>query len=176
MGKRVLAWVVLVAFSVFSWSCVYTWKKTPLQSIEQDKRVRISAVQTKSGEKIDFPKNPAAEIQRDAVVGGKFFQDIAIEKSKIEKPKNLSGLITPFNLTTVDGKSYRVTRWTDINSKVILQAYVPFSIPLSDIDFVWIRKQNVPLTILVCLAPVAIFLAILVSTAGQGERIDSLFW
>jgi len=159
MGKRAFAWITLASFLVFSWSCVYSWKKAPLQSVGLD--TKISAVQTKSGEKIDFNKNPAARIEGTSVVGEKSIRNITIEKSKIEKPKNLSAL-TPFDLTTSDGKSYKVISLADVKDRVIiLQAYVPLSMPLSDIDLVWIWKLNVPMTILVCLAPVAIVLGIL---------------
>jgi hypothetical protein len=160
MTQKILAGITLISYLVFSWSCViYRWKKEPLQSIEPAKRegARVSAVQKKSGERIDFNKDLAARIQADSVVGDKFIRDISIEKSKIEEPKALPRK-TPFDLTTSEGKSYRVTWWTEAQDRVILHAYVPFSImPLSDVDFVWIRKVNLPATILVIVAiPLAI--------------------
>jgi len=128
--------------------------------LEKREGAKISVVQKKSGEKIEFNKDPAAKIQRDSVVGGKFVKDIAIEKSKIEKPENMPR-DTPFDLTTTDGILYGVIFRAELNDKIILQVYAPLSIPLSDIDLVWIRKANVPMTLLVSLGIVAITLLFL---------------
>jgi hypothetical protein len=90
MGKRTFAWITLASFLVFSWSC-YSWRQTPVQSIKPEKRqgAMISAVQTKSKERIDLNKKPAAKIKADSVVGEQFVKGIFIEMSKIEKPKEL---------------------------------------------------------------------------------------
>jgi hypothetical protein len=103
MGKRALTWVLLASFLVFSWSC-YSWQKVPFESIKPEKRqqAQVSAVQTKSGEKIDLNKNPAANILADSIVGQQF-----------------------------------------------VNGWVPFSKPLAEINSVWIRKLNVPVTFLV---------------------------
>ena len=68
---------------------------------------------------------------------------------------------TPFDLTTTDGILYGVIFRAELNDKIILQVYAPLSIPLSDIDLVWIRKANVPMTLLVSLGIVAITLLFL---------------
>jgi hypothetical protein len=158
MVKKTLAWITLPSFLIFSWSCViHSWQKEPLLSISPEKRegTEVSAVQTKSGEKIDFNKNPAARIQTDSVIGEKLVQNIEIEKSRIEKPKNLP-VQTVFNLTTTSGDAYKVTFWIDREDKIILFGYLSCSIPISDVNLVWIRKVDVAATILLtglgCLA------------------------
>ena len=165
MRKKALAWVVLASFLFFSWSC-YSWRQTPVQSIKPEKSqgAMISAVQTKSGERIDLNKKPAARIQADDVVGELFVKSIFIEKSKIEEPKVLPSR-TPFNLTTTDGTLYRVTYWANVQDKILVNGYISFSKPLSDIDLVWIWKLDAAGTLLLTLGIPLLAIGALV---GQG--------
>jgi hypothetical protein len=162
MTKKTLAWITLASFLVFSWSC-YGWQAKPLQSINPEKRegTKVSTVQTKSGKRIYINTNPAAIITADTVVGEKPLQHFAIEKSKIEKPKDLN-VPTPFILTTTDRNSYRVKSWTDMKNRedrIIINGYLSFSMPLSAIDLVWIKKANVPAIVLLIVISVAYIVA-----------------
>ena len=151
MRKKALAWFVLASFLVFSWSC-YSWRQTPVQSIKPGKRqgAMISAVQTKSKERIDLNKKPAAKIKADSVVGELIVKSIFIDKSNIEDPKVLPAQ-TPFNLTTTDGTLYKVTYWSNVQDKILVNGYIAFSKPLSEIDFVWIWKLDAAGTLLLTL-------------------------
>jgi hypothetical protein len=159
--KKILTGVVLCSFLVSSWSCVvYSWKQKPLESVRPGKRegLKISAVQKKTGERIEFSKESPARIKGDTVFEEKLVK-IAIEKSDIDHPHYFNVLKPPFDLTTKDGHLYRVTQLTELENKIVGLAYAPFPImPLSDIDLVTIRGVNLVSTLLLSLGvPAALF-------------------
>ena len=151
MTKKIQAGVVLCFFLVSSWSCVaYRWEQKPLEFIEHGERegLKICAVQKKSGEKVEFSKEAPARIKGDFVVENKLAK-IAVEKSNIDQPRFLHVLTPPFDLSTKDGHVYRVTQWTELENKIVVQANAPFPVmALSDIDLVTIRRVNVEETLL----------------------------
>ncbi len=131
MANKVLAWITLVSFLTFLWSC-YSWQKVSVRSIQPNEREGklVSAVQTTSGERIELRKNPAASIQGDSVMGQR--------------------------LLIYEGKT-------------MTQAWAPFSKPLSDIDFVWVRKLNVAATVALAVGiPAALtILGVLIAESTQ---------
>ncbi len=108
MARKIIAWVTLAAFLVFSWSCViYRWKPNRLESVKPEKRaaVKISAVQLKSGQKIEFRKKPSVRIQGDQVVGNRI-RTISLDRSYIKRPKRIYYGLSP-EIVTEDGTVYR---------------------------------------------------------------------
>jgi hypothetical protein len=174
MTKKTLTWITLASFLIFSWSCaIYSSAKRPLQSIKPEERgkVKVSAVQTKSGEKIELRKHPAARIKANSVVGEKLVKDIVVEKSKIKTLKKLPTW-PPYAITSTDEVSYRVINYNEKNDKIIFDAYVPTSILLSDIDLVWIRKVNVPATLLLY-SPAIILGLFAIALSGAGTLVGA---
>src|SRR5512135_780779 len=114
--KRILAWVALFSFLVFSWSCaVYTWKEKPFESVKPEKRegLKIRAIQKKNGERIKFREEAPATIKGDTVFEQKLVK-LPVEKSEVDYPKYLNPPPTPpFDLKTKDGHRYRVDQWKD---------------------------------------------------------------
>ena len=162
--KKTMAWVALMSFLVFSWSCVvHRWGATSLESVKPEKRgqVQISAVQVRSGEKTEFRKNAPAVISQDRVVGDGYVRKIVLEKTKIKQRTSFK-LGLPAQITTKDGVVYKADHITaQDESTVTFSAYVPVAIPLADIDIVWVKKVNVPATLLLDIAvPVAILVAV----------------
>jgi hypothetical protein len=168
MIKKSIALAALAFSLVFSCSCViYSWKKTPLQAVKPEKRaeVKISAVQVHSGEKTELRKKPAARIQGDLVVGERLLKNFVLEKSKIKHPEEF-GKGTPAEIITTDGVIYTSDRILGQDASTItFDGCVTVSIPLTDVDLVWIKKANVPATLLLDIGP---FLAI--------EIIERLSW
>ncbi|OGD22405.1 MAG: hypothetical protein A2W03_01405 [Candidatus Aminicenantes bacterium RBG_16_63_16] len=150
MTKKVLGWVVLCSFLVTSWSCVYKFELKPLESIRPGKRegLEIYAVRKKTGESVQFNKVAPAIIKGDALFEEKLVK-IAIEKSNIDHPKYFRAETHPFNLTTKDGRVYRVVEGTEQGNKIVGEAYGSLPVmPLSDIDLVAIRRVNLAKTLL----------------------------
>jgi hypothetical protein len=174
MVKKTLALATLLSFLVFSWSCIYSWKETPLQSVKPEKRteVMISAVKDRSGEKTEFKKNPGARIQGDSVVGLTFAKNVVLEISKI-KGQTISHTDAPSKIIAKDGAEYTAERIIErTSSHIIFDAYKNVSIPLADVDLVWIKKVNVLATLLV--APVLAVGGFLVALALLMGDMSSL--
>jgi len=167
--KKTFALVTLACFLVFSCSCIYNWKKTPIVSVKPDKieSVKICAVQVHSGEKVEFSKHPAAKIQGDSVVGTRFVKNFTLEKSKIKHPLGMTAG-PGAKIMTIDGVLYTTTDYImQSDSRVTFNAYFPGAIPLADVDFVWIRKFNTWANLLVFVAPpVAVFVAMAIAVSG----------
>jgi hypothetical protein len=175
MIKRTIALATLASFLVFSWSCIYSWQKTPIQSLKPEKRtgVKISAVQEHSGRRTEFGKKPGARIQGDSIVGEAFMKNFVLEKSKIRYPDSLKSGV-PVMITTTDGKRYSANRiLTQDDISVTFDAYVPFSIPLEDVGLVWIWKVNVLATLLLdVVLPLGILLALAAASMSGGFNMS----
>lgn len=166
--KKSIAQLAILFLLIFSWSCVvYSWKKTPIQAVKPEKKneVKISAVQVLSGEKTELKKKPAARIQGDSVVGEKLLKNFVLEKSKIRHPESFK-TGAPDEITTIDGVIYTANRiLSQTASDVTFDGYVRISIPLTDVDLVWIRKVNLLATLLLDIGPLLVI-----------EVIERLSW
>jgi hypothetical protein len=168
MLKKTVALATLVSFVVFSCSCV-SHTKTPLVSVKPEDRtkIKISAVQVHSGEKTEFSRDHVGRIKGDSVIGMIFVKNFTLEKSKIKKPLSFeTGSVA--EILTKDGVYYRAARIiTQNDSSVTFEGYFQATIPVTDVDFVWISKINVGATlgiiIGICAIPVGIIIGILLS-------------
>ncbi|MDH4271511.1 MAG: hypothetical protein OEW18_05990 [Candidatus Aminicenantes bacterium] len=167
MAKRVMAWITLAAFLGFSWSCaVYSVTTKSPEAMKSQKRAaaRISAVQLKSGEMVRFNKKPAAWVQGDKVVGERFVKNISVEKSNVQHMKIFRDN-APTEISTNDGSFYRVDRiLIREGTRIYFDGYIPFSILLSEVDLVWIKKVDIPGTLLLDIGiPAALTAAVLIA-------------
>ena len=177
--NKIITLATLASFFVFSCSCViHTWQKTPLESVKPEKRaqIKISAVCIQSGEKIEFKKDPPARIQGDSVIGARLVKNLVLEKSKIKQPRSFKRGAAA-QITTADGARYSANRILGQNdSTVTYEAYFPASIPLADINLVWIRKANMLATLLVdVVLPIGIVVG-LAAVAMSGFNMSMGSW
>lgn len=166
MTRKIIALASVAWYLVFFWSCaIYRYEKTPLVSVTPEKRteVRISAVLLHSGEKAEFLKTPAAKIKGDSVVGTRIIENFKLEKSKIKQLGHMHsfqpGEVT--KITTIDGMFYETERIkSQDDTSVTFDAYLPASIPLADVNFVWIEEVDVwPTFLLYVGLPIVILIA-----------------
>jgi hypothetical protein len=149
MFKKMTAALTLMAFIVFSTSCVF--HRTARQSVEtvaqKGARAEIVAIQTKSGEYIEFRKGHPARIQEDSVVG-ETLKAIEIDKADIQNVKrNKKGKIE--EIVTKDGTNYAVVSSVEEKEKVAsVMVYSAVSVPLSDIQLAWVKRVDVGATVL----------------------------
>ncbi len=174
MIKRTIALATLAAFLVFSWSCaIYSWEKKPLQSVKPEKRaeVEISAVQDHSGKITEFRRKPGAGIQGDSVTGIGIFENRFLEKSRIIQP-TLIETGAPVTIVTKDGLVYKTDRIiAQTDSQIILDEHFIVSIPLTDVDFLWIKELNFPASLLLIVAvPLAIIGILIGYMAVSGQE------
>lgn len=171
MGRRIISGVTLAAFLVFSWSCaIYGWKPNMPQAIKPEKRAaaKISAVQLKSGQKVEFNRHPPARIQGDSIVGA-VLSTVLLERSRVKKPKRISPGIFP-EILTDDGTVYRDHAIIKIYRKqIVIGRYVPLSVPLKEVDLVWVKKVDALGTALLYIVPIgAAVVLFAVAASGMG--------
>ncbi len=83
------------------------------------------------------------------------------------------------SLTTTAGTTYEVVRFTEDKEKIILEGYTTVSIPLSEIQLVWVRRVDPGLTFLantVAAAGVVLVIVVIAAVATQsavGEGYSS---
>jgi hypothetical protein len=143
--KKMTAALTLMAFIVFSMSCVlYRTARQSVKTVAQKGAgAEIVAIQTKSGKHIEFRKGHPARIQGDSVVG-ETLKTIEIDRADIQNVKrNKKGKIE--KIVTKDGTSYAVVSSVEENEKIVsVTAYSSFSARLSDIQLAWVKRVNVP--------------------------------
>lgn len=180
MARKIVALIELLVFSIFTTSCVYHVQQKNFAAVARSgPKTKILAAQTKAREYIEFGEKRPARLDHEAVVGEglttvEFNRDDVVTEVA-PTPAALG------SITTKDGKQYRVlTRVFTMRpdgEKVLCQAYMPVSIPGSEVQLAWVKTVNTGKSILQGLAYVLIvpaviaFLALLAESGDVGEEI-----
>ena len=163
--KRIATVFTLGAFVFYSWSCI-TFHSTRQESAEKAAaklETKIVGVQLKSGKYIEFLKNDPASVRGDAVVG-RTPGAVELSRDEIKLTKERTSDRSIEEIETKDGRIFRgVTSATFQGDKILFKAYLPISIPLSDVQLAWVRTVNVVPTIAV---NVGIVLVVVVGVVG----------
>lgn len=163
MFKRAVSLSTLAAFLVFTFSCtihktVATSPGTLFQSGAKDFEIR--AVLTKSGERIEFPEGRYGHVSGDKIVS---FEagTIALEISESDVQKmSLDAKGRVSEITTKDGKTYHPLSSERKGEKISIVYRIPISIPISDVDMVWVQKIDGGLTFLTYIGGAVIVLGV----------------
>jgi hypothetical protein len=141
MFKKTLSLVTLVAFLLFDWACLSV-QKVPVTSVNiEDQIVGVTKI---SGEYVQIPKeNPARIVENQIVLRPS--NAIALSDVKDFK-QNDKGVVYEF--TTKDGRTIRDIEGKREGEKIVLP---PLSIPLSEVNLVWVYRKDVGGTILLIL-------------------------
>jgi hypothetical protein len=149
--KKIVSLFVLAAFALFNLSCSsYSRSSGFLRTVKKDidqvdrtnEKSRIVNVITKTGESIVFTqKSPAHFLPGGGGVVGQTLQDFEFDKKDVKIfYKGKSGRIS--KIEAADGQTYKVLSSTEDADTVRISAYAQLTIPVSDIQQVWIRKAN----------------------------------
>jgi hypothetical protein len=178
MTKKLTALVTLFAFLVFSCSCVIrSTKKLPPEAV-YGKQVEIMGLMKTSGEYIEFPKKFPGRVYGDRILGRTAGEgEIAIPRAQIQKiNKTSDGRILA--IETKDGKTYTYPKIVkeDKEEIVITLDFVEVSVPLKDVELVWVKKIDPGLTFLATLGGIGVTLgAIVVIIAALKESCPFIY-
>ena len=142
MAKKIVAFFLLPAFSLFNVSCVSTATRAGSEIDRVNPRAAVVSVVTKSGKIVDFRKNdPGRVVPGSGAIIGRTLQYIDVDRADVQRMivDKKGKLVT---LVTAGGSAYEVVHSTEEGDKLHLSAYVPITIPFSDVQQVWIRKSD----------------------------------
>jgi len=183
MFKKLVSLILLLSFLSFSISC-YTSATIPKDEFVEsgDKNVKILAVQKKSGEHIAFFKDYLG-ILKDDVITGKVKQKVDV-KIEIDR-KNVRTIY--FNtvegnthIITKEGRTYSVAEYKKDKDNIYIDSLYELtsvSIPISDIDLVYIKKVDPVKDVGIILAGtivvgIVVGIIILIASGAPSETSD----
>jgi hypothetical protein len=163
MSKNFIAIFTLTIFIVFNLSCtVHTTKKKLGYEVaaKREEDVKILGLVKTSGERIEFPKDRPARIH-DGTIWGELGpeQQVIINHAEIERiNRDEKGNI--LEILTTDGKFYRVISELEMieQYKFTFAGYELISIPLSEVEMVWVKKVDPVGTFMASIGGVALTL------------------
>ena len=161
MFKKIICLVTFTAFSLFTFSCtIYSTKieKTEIIPDQKAEKVLIYSVLKKSGEKIQFLKEHPGKIYKNNIIGTAE-KEIELKKSNIDEiyyDKN--------KIRTTDGKVYNIQEIIlETKEKIVFKATNVFvSIPISEIEMVWVKRVDQTLTCFVTGCATVILISLVV--------------
>jgi len=172
MLRKAVAVFTLVAFVGFSASCtVYKVKQERIETVARKVgKARILAFQTKARDYFEFRQDRPATISGGALVG-EYLKTVEFKQEDIERraPATTGGA---GEILTKNGERYPIRTARPAGDRLVCQAYLPVSIPLSEIQFAWIKSVNTGATILQTAAVVALFAIILALYALAPDYFD----
>ena len=173
--KTFVSLLILPAFCLLTFSCVTTKSKPGSELGQTNPKAAIVSLVTKSGQVMDFRKdNPARIVPGSDTIVGKTLQHFEVARQDVKSTgKNGQGQTVQVVMTS--GKAYEVVSYSEKDDKAYYAAYVPTTIPVADVQQVWIRKTDTGRTILLTAGLVAVSFAIayVLSTVLLVHEVDS---
>jgi hypothetical protein len=151
MARKLSALFVLAAFSIFNLSCVpfstgrASATRTPVDPENlgpEASDLRIVGVSLKTGASFSFDKKLPARLTSDrAAVTGMTYQSLEIpDDDLMNLRRNEKAEIV--EIETKSGLLYKISGTTVSEARTLYSAYGPITIPLSDIQQLWIKKSG----------------------------------
>ena len=162
MFKKTLSLVTLVAFLLFDWACLSV-NKVPVTSANIENRTiedqvvgQIVGVMKISGKYVQIPKENPARLAGDRIVlSPSVINEIALDDIKDFKQNDKAVFI---EITTKDGRTLRDIEGKREGRRIVLPSlkYEPAPIPLSEVNFISVRRYNNGLTLLLVLGIIGV--------------------
>ncbi len=155
MFRRAISLVTICAFLVSLSSCAMYKQvsRSPESLVRPGETLRIRAILTKSGERIEFKKGTTGQCIRDRIVTTGPARSVQVAEADVEKV--VMGDFGVRQLLTRSGREYGGTNLTRTNGTVALLATTT-AVPVSDVDMVWIEKIDAGMTFLVTIVGTAL--------------------
>jgi hypothetical protein len=150
MARKSAAIFTLSALFLFTSSCIKVRSTLVVPSpnvVWTDIGGSILAVQKKSGERVEFAKEGPGQFAGDSVVGG-VWTHLEFDKSRLRYTKT-DGKGRVMGVTTNDGQSYILKSSTVQGGRITGICLDRVSVPVSEVDLIWVRKVNAGATALV---------------------------
>jgi len=191
MVRKILSVLTLVVFLLFSFSCtIHRISQQPIKTIisGKEKRFEMVGVLLKNEGKIEFSAENPAKVENGFIIGQpinadestKLMEHLVILKSNIVNAIRSSVGEDIIEIMTKDGEKLLPVKGTLIESsdKVEFMIYMPASIPVSQVNLVWLRKVDIVNTFFASLAGGAGFLLViaLVGMSGGGSLLGGGFF
>ena len=166
MRRKILALFVLVAFLVFDWSCMKTKTvRVSPQDLtpENTQGKKISSLITKSGKEITFSEGWPVAVGTGYIIGvktGKVIIKGEINRSDVKEYIMASGKMQ--GAITADGSVYWILSMSEGKDAVLKIEYLPdaIAVPISDVEFIVIKKTDVVLIAFLGLGTIGIIVAL----------------
>jgi hypothetical protein len=142
MTRKTVTLFLLPAFCLFTMSCVSTQVKPPSALGSANPRAAVITVITKSGETVEFRKGAPGRIDRKAaaVVGTtiRHFDVAFVDIDQLIKDEQ--GRVVRFSKK--DGTSQSVASFVRDGEVAHVGAYVPVTIPFTDVQQFWVKRTD----------------------------------
>jgi hypothetical protein len=167
-----------MAFILFSWSCYTHYvKREEAKTVADSKKgeIKIIGIQTIKGEYIEFSEKDPATSSNKSIEGMAIVEkELEIYRSDIDHIRGEMGK-DPAEIRTKDGKIYKViSYWETEHSIVVTKMYEWISIPINQIELVWVQKSRPSRTsiFLVSVGAIAAFVVIVSSSSSSGSSVS----
>jgi hypothetical protein len=141
MAKKAVALFTLAAFWVFSTSCVYRVEQKDFKAVaRQGTEAKVLALQTKSGDYLEFGEGRPARIG-GGVVYGEALRTVEFSMDEIDHISPPVGK-QPGGVFTKAGKNYRMLDWRQVGDRYACKVFVPVSVPVSEVQLGWVKTVN----------------------------------
>ena len=161
MLKKTCTFITILAFIFFDWACVvHSVSNDSVSSVIRRhsqilENIQILGVVKKTGEYIQFPEEKPATIIGD-LISGQSGGNRGIPLSVLRSfKKNKDGVVS--ELTTLDGMSMTNIQGRLVGGKIVVPSpgSFPVSIPVSEVEMVWVRRVNFAGTFLATISVIA---------------------
>lgn len=177
MLRRVLALLLILTLTSFSLTCHTVRKESATKIPEWNQEdVKVVSLQKTSGNRVVFLKERPGRLQGKSIVGtsAAMVRELEIEQEDVSQIRRGGGNEI-LSLVTIDGKTYYDgILLSEYEGKYRINAYPEVSIPVAEVDVLWVEKLDQTRTLLVIVGIAgAIALAIIGINSLNSESSSS---